>query len=211
MNRNLKLLGLAAMALLAVSAIGTAGVQAATFTSEAGATTVVSTHDGTGKTAHAVIDAAGANLTCAQQVANSSWVGQALAGIRVFVGLSACNSVGQTATVNMNECSLELKAGGTMDIVCPAGKEITYSTPNPVCDVTIPAQSNKGTLTYTNITTGTSKEITVSPNLTELKYTATGAGCPETGTFTNGAFTTGNYFLTGQDHAGKTINIAIVP
>lgn len=211
MLRNLKLLGLAAMAALAVGTMGSATAQAATFTSEAGSTTVISTQDGTGKTAHHVIDAAGANLTCAQQAANASWIGQAIIGIRLFVGMSLCSAVGQTATVNMNGCSFELEAAGNMDIICPEGKGITYSAPNPVCDVVIPAQANKGTVTYTNVETAGSKEITVSPNVADLKYTATGAGCPEAGTFENGTYTTGNYLLTGQDHAGNTIDIAVVP
>lgn len=207
MIRNLKLLGVAAIAVLAVSGLGITGAQAASFNSAAHLTTVLSTPDGTGKTSHLVVDAAGASLTCNTQFASSGWEGTSIVALEVFLAWSECSFVGQTATVKMNGCAFNFEAGGNIDINCPAGKELTFSVPNPVCDVAFPSQQNKGTLTYSNITTGTSKEITVAPNVGKLKYAATGAGCPTTGFFEDGSITTGNTILTGYNSVGGTVNI----
>jgi hypothetical protein len=68
--------------------------------------------------------------------------------------------------------------------------------PGPVCNLTIPPQTNKGTISYTNINEKTA--ITLSTAVPSLKYTATGAGCPIAGTYENGNYTTGNVICDGE-------------
>lgn len=208
MIRNLKVIGFAAMAALVVSGIGATGAQAASFSAASTPVTLVTTSDGTGKTAHQVLDFAGAGLTCSNVSGSATQNTSPVAEFQTAsISYSGCNYVGQATTINMNGCNYNFQATGVIDIRCPEGREITWSVPNPVCDVVFPAQPNIGTVTYHNIETAGSKEITVSQNLTGLDYTATGAGCPETGTFGNGALTTGNVIFTGQDHSGNTIDI----
>lgn len=207
MMRNLKVLSITAMAVLVVCAIGAAGVQAATFSAASSPVTIISTPDGTGKTAHQVLDFAGASLTSNKITFDGTMSNSPVEAIETSsITYSESNFIGQPATVHMNGCNFNFEAGGNIDINCPAGKEITISVPNPVCDVVFPSQQNKGTVTYHNIVTGTSQEITVSMNVTGLVYTATGPGCPIAGTFANGTYTTGNFIFTGENGSG-TVNI----
>jgi len=199
MIRNLKLLLLAAMATLAVSAVAATGAQAEkefhTWSSE---TVITSKADGTGKTSHHVIDAAGASLTCGGFKSEISMYGyKTLFWLTSrSVSYESCTFVGQTASVNMNGCNYEYLANGWFGIACPFGKEVQISVPSPVCNLTIPPQTNKGTISYTNINEKTA--ITVSTAVPSLKYTATGAGCPITGTYENGNYTTGNVIWNGE-------------
>lgn len=207
MIRNLKLLGVAVVAVIAVNAVGPAGTQAASFESAEAPVTIVSTPDGSGKTSHFVLDIAGASITCNVFSTSGDWTNKLISMIVLRLLGIECTFIGQTGTFSANGCAFEYSASGLLGIVCPAGKELTISVPNPVCDVAIPGQLNKGTVSYHNITTGTSKEITISSDVTNITHTATGAGCPVTGTFGNGALTTYNSNWTGQDHTGKTVNI----
>jgi hypothetical protein len=116
-----------------------------------------------------------------------------------------CNFIGQNSTLNVNGCNYNYHANGVVDIVCPAGQEITFSVPSPVCDVRIPPQTGLGTVTYHNINSET--EITLEPHVTGIQYTAAGAGCFETGTFTNGNITTGNAIFTAEQCAPVPIKV----
>ena len=54
-------------------------------------------------------------------------------------------------------------------------------------------------MTFHNVTNASgSKEITVEPHISSITYTAVGSGCPETGTKTDGNYTTGNFLITGE-------------
>jgi hypothetical protein len=197
MIRNLKALMLASMAVLAVGAMAASAANAAEFTSPNGASTITTTPDGTGKTAHHVFHYAGGTLTCNTVHDHASIGGtSATSVLTTSVAYSGnCNFVGQTATVNMNGCNYRFNASGTVDIVCPAGQEITFSVPSPVCDVVVPPQTGLSSVTFHSIN---ANEVTVESHTTGIKYTATGAGCPETGSFSNGSCTTGNVILTAE-------------
>jgi hypothetical protein len=207
MIRNLKALMLASMAVLAVGAVAASAANAATFTSPSGAATITTKPDGTGKTAHQVLDIGGGTITCNTLHAHTSIGGTSATSILTSsIAYSGnCNYVGQASTININGCNYRFNASGTVDIVCPGGNEITYSVPSPVCDVTIPAQTGLSSVTYHSIS---STEVTIESHLTGIAYTATGAGCPETGHFTNGNFTTGNFIITAEI-AGAMVEISV--
>ena len=57
---------------------------------------------------------------------------------------------------------------GKKDISCPAGKSIEVTSFG--CIVTIGSQNGLGKLTYTNVGTGTTREITIDSAFTEMKY-----------------------------------------
>lgn len=57
---------------------------------------------------------------------------------------------------------------GAMDIVCPDNSVIEVTAPG--CDVTIPAQTGLKKVTYTNIGSGSTREVTIDIAVTGLKY-----------------------------------------
>lgn len=199
MIRNLKALMIAAVAVLAMSAMAASAAQGAVeFHSSSGAATLTTTPDGTGKTAHQVFDAAGGTITCNTVSGEASIGGSTAAAVQstTITYSGNCNFVGQAATVNMNGCNYNFHANGEVDIVCTGSNEITFSVPSPVCDVVVPPQTGLGTVTYHNINSNT--EVTLEPHVTGITYTATGAGCPTAGTFSDGNYTTGNVIITAE-------------
>jgi hypothetical protein len=203
--RKLKMLTLAAMALAAVSAVSAASAQAIAFHAGSAPLSITSSEAGfTAKQKHQVFDAAGASITCTsvKGTATASATEQATLESTLIqypdpgeTG-GSCTFVGQTATVTMNGCKYNFHATGTIDITgCNTGKTIEFEVPSPVCKVTVGEQSNKGTVTYTNL--NSKKEVQISPLVTGISYTATGAGCPTAGSNTNGEYTTGNVIFQG--------------
>jgi len=67
--------------------------------------------------------------------------------------------------------------GGTVDIVCPAGKEMTFTSipAQPRCVFHIPPQTGLNGVTYSNIGSGSTREITVRVEtpVNSLKYSQT--------------------------------------
>jgi len=219
MIRTLKALMVAATAALMLGAIGASVAQAhtpAVFNKPAEAVQLTILADGaTGKEKHHVLDAAGGNITCAGVEAPAT-----VAGTETTVASILTTSVtytgpclynGQTAELKTNECNYRFHASGLFDIVCPAGKLITFAIPATGCDVEFPAQTGRGTVTYTNIANG---DVTLSPVVKNIEYTVTGAGCPVVaGTYNNGEYTTGNVIVAGEkdDGSGTPVNISRSP
>jgi len=123
--------------------------------------------------------------------------------------LSGCTGFFSTV-VTMNGCYFLLHVqGGTstqgdLDVVCLGSGEITITASSAgvtKCIVHIPAQTDLGgTVTYTNVGSGTTREITVDINATGLDYThtsGTGLGACTAGSATNGGIET-KLLFTGE-------------
>jgi len=215
MIRNLKALMLAGVAALALGAIGASAAQAAEFHSSAAETTVTLTTDGTGKNAHQVFDAAGASITCAGIAGDGTIKGSTATTVTLDVSYEGpCTFVGQAATVEMRGCDYTFTSHGTVSLTNATGKScatepIRFSVASPFCEVTIGnaggINQNLESVKYSNITVGGVKEVTVEANVTNITYTASGAGCPETGTKSNGQYTTGNTIVTGEVPGTQTM------
>ena len=218
MTRNLKIVGMAALACLALSAVVASAAQAAVeFHKPAGEEIRLTvTPDGAGATAHQVFDAAGASITCPDVsgetlLAAAENTSPTITAEKIqypAAGSAACKFVGQSATVNMKECDYKFTAAapGTpganaaVEVKCKnAGEEIEFKVPNPVCTVTVPPQVLAG-VTYHN--NAAKSEVTVEAHVAGISYTAAGAGCPEVGAKVNGNYTTGNFIVTGESTAG---------
>ena len=218
MIRNLKALLLAAMAVLAMSAVASPAAQAAEFHSAAANTTLKITTDGTSKTAHQVFDAAGATVTCAGVSGHGLVNGSTTSTVTVEVDYEGpCTFVGQVATVEMGDCDYTFTSSGTVSITDKTGKHcgdnpIKIRVPSPFCEVTVSNTHPKaggGTTTVNqelhevtlhNINSNT--EITIEPHVTNIAYIAHGAGCPQIGTGEDGNYTTGNAIVTGEAVGG---------
>jgi hypothetical protein len=184
MSRNLNLgiaSVLALMALLCTASIG----QAADFHFESsGHKTLTGTATGSFTT-----DAGGSKLTCKKM----TWHKTIATGIiwdtilEETVTFSECTNFGVAVTVNSNECGLNVDSDGEVGISCPAGKAITYkATIGVSCEIQIGSQSGLKGVSFTNLGSGTAREVKQSLNLTGVAYTATGSLCSETGSRTNG-------------------------
>jgi hypothetical protein len=110
----------------------------------------------------------------------------------------------------MNGCQyriniLAIGTTGSFDIVCTGSNEITITAPavgTKKCIKHIPAQTDLTTVTATNIGTGTTREITLDINITNIKYSQT-MGTSETGNCatadnTTGGTWTGTAVFTGS-------------
>ena len=93
-----------------------------------------------------------------------------------------CKGLGFGKAVEPNGCTYLFNIGtgttGDMDIVCPAGREMTLTegTTNPglMCVIHIPPQSDiAGTVTYATVGAGATREVTVNAELSGVDYSHT--------------------------------------
>ena len=203
--RNLKALGLALFAVLALSATAGAVAQADQFKSEtAGAAQLsgelelssVSNFKTTAGTAQCFFGTFTGTMGSSPSTA-----------LTLTPSFSGCTCVGIGCLAEINGCKFILKLGaattGSMDISCSAGKEITFS--NNKCIIHVPPQTGLGTVTFSNTGFGATRELTVSLNLEKIKYkhtkNGTGVGVCTSGEGTTGTWT-GSLMLTGLKDPG---------
>jgi hypothetical protein len=203
MTRSLKTLGLALVAVLALTAIAASSASAfTTFEApEAGTEAFKGIQSGTvtfhiengsitcsggtfrGMTttgAHAEIATSDSNATSGAEVGTKG------------IEYSGCKFLGIIGfAINNNGCQYNFHAvTGKVDIVPPSGtcasEGITFEAAG--CKTHIKSQTGLTGVTYTNGGSGTGRTMTVTPNISGIHYTAD-AGCPVSGTFTNGTYT----------------------
>ena len=183
MTRNLKALGLALVAVFAMSALAAGSASAAEFHSEGENTTVKASQ----VTTHVFKTTAG-EVTCAKATFEGNQAAKTASSITVNASYTEChiNFFGTkvSATVNMNGCDYVLYAANKADVVTAAG-----------CTVEVGAQTGKTTVNYSN--NGT--HIDISPNLTGLVYNHSGFTCG-TGSGTTGTYTGST---TAEGNKGK--------
>ena len=222
MIRNLKALLLASMAIAAVSAVTASAASAVPlFKSELANTVITATGDGTGKTAHAVFDAAGGTVTCNEAHLNGTQTGATAEVVTLTAEFTTCTFLGQVATVSMEACDFRFHANGDVDVHKHNGGECEHHKKGikiitPGCTVIVPEQTGLKSIKYHNIVGATGKkEITAEPNVTTITYGQSGPACPTQGhpttTHENGLFTTGNAIIKGFSHAGVQTNIEWTP
>jgi hypothetical protein len=204
MIRNLKVCMLAALALLAVGAVSAASASAAQFTAPgAGAaevTTITSTPDGTGATAHQVFDVPNnGSITCAGISLHGSVTGSELAAATpatLTYEYTGCKFLGGNATIELTNCDYTFLASGAGELMNHNGLTCIAHFTAFGCSITLESQALAG-ITYHNIGAAGSTEITASTAVNNLKGVAS-VGCPVAGAFTTGQYTTGNVILTGS-------------
>jgi len=169
---------------LAMSMALAVAASADVITSEsAAATTLTGKQGGTD-----VIKVDGGELKCATVTYLGSFSSGASA-VTLTPTYSNCTFAGVTSTVDMNTCAYRvnvnagLGTGGVVDIQCTNTNEITITSPSTgtkKCIIHIPGQNGLANVTGTNIGSGTTKELTLDINITNIKYSQT-TGTAETG------------------------------
>ena len=213
MTRNLRSLCavLAAALALGLTTASMAGADA--FTTEAVNVTVTGAQEGTD-----VMKVHGGEVKCTTVKYSASVTSTSSSQVTASPTFSGCTFAGLAGTINMNGCDYLLKvnteAGNTtltQDVVCPSGKEITITAPSvgtAKCIIHIPAQTGLGPASAANVGAGTTREVTITAAVTNMKYSQT-AGTAETGNCatadnTTGGTYTGKALLTGENFSGTT-------
>jgi hypothetical protein len=194
MIRNLRVLGLAFVAVLAMSAVAASAAQAVpTFTASAYPATVT----GSNTIGNEVFTTEGGKVEC-----DSHFVSSAISGptstLTVTPTYTGCTAFGfLNATVTTEGCTYVFHATEKVstgvykhhvDVVCPTGKSIKIVA--ATCKAEIKAQTGLTTVKTTNLAGGT---VTVQPEVKNVAYTVTADGflCPfgGTGNKTDGEYT----------------------
>src|ERR1700755_738377 len=219
MIRNLKFLGLAVVAALAMSAMVASAASADTLNTGGSSVTVTGAQEKHKEGEKEVFDkfkVDGGTVECE----TATYTGTATSGattITVSPTYGGCKFTGLATTIDTTGCSyvfhVPATAGGTtgtVDVSCTAGNEITATVlpgATPRCIIHITTQSGLGTVTYKNIGSGTTAEVTVSVNISSIKYSqtaGTGVGaCATADSTTNGVYE-GAATVTGETDGGST-------
>lgn len=216
MYRNFKLLTLSVAALSAFAA--PAAQAEATFTvpkiSPLAQTRFTQLPDGTGKTAHWLLDISNAeksiqmSVTCNEVLGEGLATGPELSDITIVTpSFSGCTIAGHTATAQNQGCSFTYTSGGGFDIVKAAGhlcehtrEAIVFTDTVAECTVEIAQMELTGVGYHTVKLEGESQTVITAQLNEQAKFTyeARGSACPF-GTTSNGTLTTWNSILTGEE------------
>jgi len=194
MIRNLKVLGLAIAAVMAMSAMMASAASAVPqFTASAYPATVT----GSNTKGNEVFTTEGGKVECDSHFVSHS-LEAASSTLTVTPTYSNCEAFGLNATVNTEGCTYVFHAteavkinevyNNHVDVVCPAGKSIKIVAGGGLCRAEIKSQNGLTTVQTTN----SGGSVTVVPNVSSVKYTVTtdSFGCPFSGT---GEKTDGKY------------------
>lgn len=231
MARNLKVLGLGLVAVLALSAVSASGAMALTPKVQVG--TGDGHLDGTQIGNIVTTVGGGRTITC-ETVKFSTSLAEATANVPNITALyEKCHStlagVKVPATLTMNGCTFTIHVGATTggtdqyaattDIACPAEKVIEvhvykegtnaneHLPENQLCGYTIGGQSGVGSSTITNITTS---DMEMNMNFSGIAYKRTLGTIPNCGAAASTETRTGKVTWTGTTTAGGATTVQIV-
>jgi len=176
MTRNLKALGLALVAVFAMSAVMASAASAeSTFKFKLEGTPTKLT--GKQHAGDDIFNTHTGTISCSEVTYVGEQIGTEVTEITLTPSFSKCKAFGLfNVPITTNECKYTFKPGtktgteftGSVSIVCPAGKVIEVEAPG--CKVTYGSQSNLGGVEYTNIGTTTTREITFDITLNFVKF-----------------------------------------
>jgi len=177
MIRNLKALGLALVAVFAMSAMATS-VASAEFTTTEGATLTATDNGGL------VFTVTGQKVTCNNAVFTATNAPASFESIGVAATYHECTGAGVPAKVTgfgqygeTDTCEFVLWTDGTADLECEGTADVTIDA-GP-CVVHVPEQTNLGTITYTTGVVSGKHDLTLDINIKEITSTHTdGFLCP---------------------------------
>lgn len=212
--RNLKVLGLAFVAMFAVSAVTAAVASADDFTAEKYPVTLT----GKNLAANDQFIMTTGTVNC-KTASYTGTVSAATTRVVVTPSYSNCTAFGFPAIIDVNGCRYEFNIGagttGDADIGCDIGTAITVtaiSAGTVKCNVFISGQTLiTGTMTYSNTGSGTTREVVVNASLSGIDYShvgGTGVGACTFGTGTNGTLNASG-IVTGEEDKSSPAHIGI--
>jgi hypothetical protein len=210
MIRNLKTLGLALVAVMALGVVGASAASAAEFTAES----YPAYAEGTGGAEEFTTEAG--TVKCSTSSYEGATMGEATASYAVHPTYSGCQAFGFVeASVNTNQCDYVFNSvtgsgpySSKVDISCSGGSTIVITA--ATCTAKVGGQTGLSSVTLTN----NGGNVEANPNVTNIAYTVTKDGflCPfgGVGEKTDGEITSGaNIVMEGFEEGGSPTNIAV--
>lgn len=216
MTRNLKALGLALVAVFALSAMAVQVASAHTFTAEKAPVTLHGTQENT-----QVLSFTGKSMECNRITYHGTLASNSAAVLTLHPTYSACNFGGIEMGVHVPaNCNMVFGSNTPSANMAPVSFECEHGEPirldiGEICTLTIGDTHPPATTTvnqnfngvhYTNIGTGTTREITVDETIENITVTAEGSLCflagILTGTHAN-ATAIGKATFTGTEDSGS--------
>jgi hypothetical protein len=196
MTRKIKALGLAFVAVAAMSMVAAGGAQASELhAATAGANTVITAEQYVGgqQNASRLTPPNGIPVVCTQAhfdtvglQKNADAVPKTTQQITLTPQFTGCVLAGQPETTKMNGCKWTLTGAGQpantakVDIVgCTAGKQIVINAAG-LCEIRTPEQATGGHITFAQ----TGQDVTATIRLTGIAYQVTGPLCGHTNNVT---------------------------
>jgi hypothetical protein len=216
-KKRLNVAILAIAAALAMSAVASTAASAGTFKAESYPATI------TGEQTTSVVFTGVVGKWSCKKLTMQGSLTSASSALNLTPVYSECAWAGVAATTFMEGCTYEFTAGetvegsenkiqATMDIKCPAGKEVKLVLNGGTCTIWIPEQTGLGSATFENTPASTPDDVDLTLNLSGIKYRVeTGfLGCPSgtNGTYTNGTIA-GGVTLKADNGGGAPINWSV--
>lgn len=211
MIRNLKVLGLALVAVCALTAMGASAASAAQFTTEEGAA-ITGVELGNVK-----FTVTGQEVFCEDSHYTATAPSAAFASITVTPTYNKCKAkiFGSTISASVTGfgaggCDYTLYADGSNDLNCTSG-DVTVTA--GTCVVHIPAQKGLKSIAYDAGTSGGKTDQTLTINITKIKETHTdGFLCPLEGSgTTEEGVLEGSVTATGSGAGGSPVDLIVDP
>jgi hypothetical protein len=208
MTRGPKTLGLCLLAALALSAV-LAGSASARFESEAAETTVTRSANSTQTFAY---QAEGIKVECKLIEGTGTIKGTASTEFEMATELKECSTILGPVDFEFNGCKYLFTAPKastnlTLHILCPTGKRITTTvtdaSKNSICTLHYGSQTPGGTITGSNVGTGTTREISIAMAMTGIVSERTGSALCGPVTSSTGVYS-GSITWTGEKVGTKT-------
>jgi hypothetical protein len=208
MIRNLKVLGLALVAALAMTSVAASAASAAEFhhTGESNARTIASN---AGEGAHVFTAGLIGNISCnTATFTGTEYLPATVTVLTVTPAYSGCTFLGiPNVVVKMEGCTYDFHAEGAapsfvskITVTCPAGKKINFTASG--CTVEVGEQTVEN-VQYTNLATSP-ESVTVKSNVTGITYTGS-ALCPGAqGTHSNGTYA-GSAIAKAETKSGEVV------
>jgi hypothetical protein len=214
--RNLKILGLALVAMFAMSVVMATAASADEFTAEKYPASLVGAKDST------FVDEFNTTtgIVKCETPSYTGTVKESATSVSVTPSYTGCTAFGFPATIDVNGCQYKFNVnGGTstegdVDLVCGASSiTVTAISAGTIkCTVHAATQSDiTGTVKYKNIGSGTTQEVTLEAALTGIDYShtkGTGLGACTAGSATNGTLTAKG-IVTGKEDPGSGLHVGV--
>jgi hypothetical protein len=208
MTRNIKVLGLAIVAALALTAVMASAAQATTtFTAGSSSGKIEAV-----QTTEQVFTTTSGTVRCTGATQVGSFTTASFTSLTVTPSYSGCKAFGfLSATVDTEGCTYTFTgnaSGSTanVDINCPAGKEIHVTTSG--CVLHVPAQTNVGHVGFKSNTSQNPDDVDAEATLTGIKYTAT-SGCLNPATNEPTGTLSGGATIKAFNTSGTQVNLTV--
>ena len=216
MNRKLRpsILALLAALTVSVAAAPSASAESFIFSADAAEMELTGAQHGAGD----VFTTNAGTVKCSSITYTGTSTSDEMETVELAPTYSGCTAFGSASTeVKANGCQYRLNPKtiegsnfeGDMDIVCPGGSTITATVKVgglTACTVHIPAQEGLGSVTYANVE-NEPDELTVSLNLSGMKYSYTaGLGC-SSGSFENGTYQGAGLFTGHYEEESGSLGV----